>query len=333
MIDRKGHQDYVSQADRNVERSVRAALAEAFPQDAIVGEEAAPSAGTSGFTWVIDPIDGTTNFINGIPQWCVIVACVHDGRTEIGVVHDPVHDEMCHARRGGGAFCNDRPIRCSVGTTLGDGSLGIGYSGRTAPATLRRLIDGLLAAGGVFWRNGSGGLSLAYVAQGRLLGYCEAHMNGWDYLAGQLIVAEAGGRVEQTDADRAIAAGGRVVVAAPGVFDAVLALAEVAYAGRSAGSSTGRGGKGQGDRIAGAERIVDIVDHREDRPERRGDRVFHPAADVGRLPDHRRHALARALQHPHPRRPHRQPRRPGGAARAPAGGCDTRRGRSRRFRR
>lgn len=106
----------------------------------------------------------------------------------------------------------------------------MGFSGRTSAATTLRLIDGVLAAGGVFWRNGSGGLSLVYVAQGRLLGYCEAHMNGWDYLAGQLIVAEAGGRVEDTDADRAIAQGGRVIVAAPGVYDAVLALAEAAYA-------------------------------------------------------------------------------------------------------
>ena len=229
IIDRKGHQDFVSQADRNVEVAVRAALEKAFPDDGIVGEEGAPKAGTSGFTWVIDPIDGTTNFINAIPQWCVILACVHQGQTVIGVVHDPVHDEMCHARRGAGAFCNTRAIRCSAGTSLGEGSLGVGFSGRTSPDTIRHLIDGVLTAGGVFWRNGSGGLSLAYVAQGRILGYCEAHMNAWDYLAGQLIVAEAGGRVEETDVDHAMINGGRVVVAAPGVFDAVLVLANTAF--------------------------------------------------------------------------------------------------------
>ena len=226
VIDRKGHQDFVSQADRNVELAVRAALEAAFPDDGIVGEEGAPKAGSSGFTWVIDPIDGTTNFINAIPQWCVILACVYQGKTIIGVVHDPVHDEMCHARRGQGAYCNDRAIRCATGTSLGEGSLGVGFSGRTSADTIRRLIDGVLDAGGVFWRNGSGGLSLAYVAQGRILGYCEAHMNAWDFLAGQLIVAEAGGRVEDIDADLAIADGGRVVVAAAGVFEAVRALAD-----------------------------------------------------------------------------------------------------------
>ncbi|MEZ5885222.1 MAG: inositol monophosphatase family protein, partial [Paracoccaceae bacterium] len=80
-IDVKGHQDFVSEADRNVELAIRAELAKAFPDDGIVGEEGAPAAGSSGYTWVIDPIDGTTNFVNGIPQWCVIIACVHQGQT------------------------------------------------------------------------------------------------------------------------------------------------------------------------------------------------------------------------------------------------------------
>ncbi|MFZ1470827.1 MAG: inositol monophosphatase [Paracoccaceae bacterium] len=229
-IDVKGHQDFVSEADRNVELAVRAALAAAFPADGIVGEEGAPSPGTSGYTWVIDPIDGTTNFINGIPQWCVILACVHQGQTVIGVVHDPVHDEMHHARRGGGALCNDRPISSTTKTDLREGSLGVGFSGRTYGDGIKRLVAECCDAGTVFWRNGSGGLSLAYVATGRILGYVEEHMNAWDFLAGHLIVAEAGGRVVPVDADRAIAEGGLVVVAGAGVFDAVQALAERAYA-------------------------------------------------------------------------------------------------------
>ncbi len=228
-IDVKGHQDFVSEADKNVELAVRAALAEAFPDDGIVGEEGAPSPGTSGYTWVIDPIDGTTNFINGIPQWCVILACVHQAKTVIGVVHDPVHDEMHHAAAGGGAFCNDRPIHCSPKTSLREGSLGVGFSGRTHIEGIKRLVSLACDAGTVFWRNGSGGLSLAYVATGRILGYAEEHMNAWDFLAGHLIVAEAGGRVEPVDADDAIVHGGRVVVAGAGVFDAVAGLAKAAY--------------------------------------------------------------------------------------------------------
>lgn len=228
-IDVKGHQDFVSEADKNVELAVRAALAQAFPDDGIVGEEGAPTPGTSGYTWVIDPIDGTTNFINGIPQWCVILACVHQGQTVIGVVHDPVHDELHHARHGGGAFLNDTPIRCTSKTSLREGSLGVGFSGRTRAGGIKALVTLATDAGTVFWRNGSGGLSLAYVATGRILGYVEEHMNAWDFLAGHLIVAEAGGRVEPVNADDAIANGGRVVVAGAGVFDAVQALANAAY--------------------------------------------------------------------------------------------------------
>ena len=228
-IDVKGHQDFVSEADRNVELAVRAALATAFPDDGIVGEEGEPVRGSSGYTWVIDPIDGTTNFINGIPQWCVILACVHQGQTVIGVVHDPVHDELHHAKRGGGAFCNARPISCSPKTSLRDGSLGVGFSGRTHAGGIKALVTLATDAGTVFWRNGSGGLSLAYVATGRILGYVEEHMNGWDFLAGNLIVVEAGGRAEPVDADDAIRNGARVVVAGAGVFDAVQALARAAY--------------------------------------------------------------------------------------------------------
>lgn len=230
-IDVKGHQDFVSEADKNVELAVRAALARTFPDDGIVGEEGESTSGTSGYTWVIDPIDGTTNFINGIPQWCVIIACVHQGQTVIGVVHDPVHDEMHHALRGAGAFCNDRPIRCTAKTSLREGSLGVGFSARTRSGGIKALVNLATDAGTVFWRNGSGGLSLAYVATGRILGYVEEHMNAWDFLAGHLIVAEAGGRVEAVNADDAIANGGRVVVAGAAVFDEVQVLAAAAYDG------------------------------------------------------------------------------------------------------
>ncbi|MGB5066639.1 MAG: inositol monophosphatase family protein [Albidovulum sp.] len=229
-IDVKGHQDFVSEADRNVEVFVRAALAEAFAQDGIVGEEDAPVAGSSGFTWVIDPVDGTTNFIHGIPAWTVVLACVAGPDTVIGVVHDPVHGETHHARRGGGAFLNDRSSGCLNGRSLKQGSLGIGFSGRTRAGGVKRLVSEIIDAGGVFYRNGSGALSLAYVASGRLLGYVEEHMNAWDCLAGQLIVAEAGGVVEEQDAQDMIVNGGRVIVGTAETFGEIMVLAETAYA-------------------------------------------------------------------------------------------------------
>ena len=230
-IDVKGHQDFVSEADRNVEIAVRAALAKAFPEDGIIGEEGEPTEGSSGFTWVIDPIDGTTNFINGIPQWCVILACVHGGRVVVGVVHDPVHDELHSAAAGQGAYCNNRPIRCTTKTRLKDGSLGVGFSGRREIEGIKKLVADCCDEGTMFWRNGSGGLSLAYVATGRILGYVEEHMNAWDFLAGHLLVAEAGGRLEAVDVNDALINGGRVIVAGAGVFDEVMALAKKAYRG------------------------------------------------------------------------------------------------------
>jgi len=114
-IQKKGHQDLVSEADRNVETLVRARIAAAFPDDAVIGEEQAVTPGSSGFAWVIDPIDGTANFVRGIPAWCVVLAVVRDGQTVAGVIHDPLHGETCHAIAGRGAFCNDAPHRGGTG--------------------------------------------------------------------------------------------------------------------------------------------------------------------------------------------------------------------------
>lgn len=218
-IDRKGHQDLVSEGDRNVELLVRALIEKAFPQDAIVGEEHAPKAGTSGFTWVIDPIDGTANFVRGIPVWAVVIAVVEGPQTVIGVTYDAVHDELSHAKRGGGAFVNDRKIRVAENANLSDGSVGVGFSGRARGDEVIALMRELIEHGGVFYRNASGAVSLAFVAQGKLLGYAEAHMNAWDCMAGQLLVHEAGGRIEDQDAQQMIAEGGRVIVGAPDIFD------------------------------------------------------------------------------------------------------------------
>lgn len=228
-VEKKGHQDFVSQADRNVEIHTRELLRQAFPDDAIVGEEQSPTAGSSGFTWVIDPIDGTANFVNGIPAWTVVLAGVENGRTQIGVIHDPCHAETYVATRGGGTTFNGRRITLTADAGLKDGSVGVGFSNRVSTDGIGRLVTAILAEGGVFHRNASGALSLAYVAAGRLLGYSEEHMNAWDCLAGQLLVEEAGGRIEEQDADRMIADGGRVIVGAPGVFDDLLRISDQAF--------------------------------------------------------------------------------------------------------
>lgn len=230
-VERKGHQDFVSIADREVELAIRKQLSDAFPDDGIVGEEHAPRPGTSGFTWVIDPIDGTTNFLNGISGWTIVLAGVRDGKTVVGVIHDPNMDETFAAMRGGGATLNGMALSLGGSRGLSDGTVGVGYSNRTSTEGIRRVIDALLDEGSMFYRNASGALSLAYVAAGRLLGYVEEHMNAWDCIAGQLIIEEAGGRVEPQDADDMILNGGRVVVGTPTVFPDLVRIADAAFRG------------------------------------------------------------------------------------------------------
>ena len=229
-VERKGHQDFVSRADKEVELFIRAGLEKAFPDDGIVGEEHDTKTGNSGFTWVIDPIDGTTNFINGIPAWTIVLAGVCDDKTQIGIIFDACHDECFVAISGMGTRLNDTLLQKLSASSLADGSVGVGFSNRVTTRGVKKAVGKILDAGGVFHRNASGALSLAYVADGRLLGYTEEHMNAWDCLAGQLLVAEAGGGFEIQSADAMITQGGRVVVGAPGVFEALIAISDQAYA-------------------------------------------------------------------------------------------------------
>lgn len=227
-IDAKGHQDFVSEADRQVETLIRERLARALPDDAIVGEEHAPTPGNSGFTWVIDPIDGTTNFLNGIPLWCVAIAVVADGQTQIGVIHDPNHNETFSAIRGQGVWMNDKPL--SLGPReISSGTVCVGSSRRSPPADVAKFVQLITESGGVFARTGSGALGLAYVAANRYIGYSESYMNAWDCLAGQLMIAEAGGVIEDQNADEFIANGKRVIAAAPGVFEDLIEINKLAF--------------------------------------------------------------------------------------------------------
>ncbi|MTI00386.1 inositol monophosphatase family protein [Roseibium sp. RKSG952] len=230
QVSEKGHQDLVSEADRDVETLIRLELEKAFPDDGVVGEEHGAREGTSGYTWVIDPIDGTANFVAGIPQWCVILACTFGNETIIGVIRDPSAGETFRAKRGGGAYVNDRAISASTSDSLSRGSVGIGFNGRTKATDAINAIGGLVSKGGVFFRNASGGLMLAYAASGRLIGYLEPHMNPWDCLAGMLITEEAGGLVDPFDGASVVAKGTRVIVGAPGVFEDLKEIAEASFA-------------------------------------------------------------------------------------------------------
>lgn len=230
-VDRKGAQDWVSEADKQVELFIRKRISESWPSDGIVGEEHGASAGETGFVWVIDPIDGTTNFVNGIPNWTVVLAGVADERTEVGVIHDPNVDETFAVVRGHGATLNGGPMAVSSGVPLDSGTVAVGYSNRVEAMNVVPVISDLIGRGAMYHRNASGALSLAYVAAGRLLGYLEEHMNAWDCLAGQLLVKEAGGRIEDQNADDMIRQGGRVIAGTPEVFDTLVSIADGAWSG------------------------------------------------------------------------------------------------------
>lgn len=230
IVDQKGAQDWVSEADRNVERFLRQRISEAWPTDGIYGEEYDPLLGESGFDWVIDPIDGTTNFVNGIPAWTIVLACVADGKTRIGAIHDPISNETFVASQNCGSRLNGAKIQVA-NVSLDSGTVAVGYSNRVDAMNVIPVIAALLERGAMFHRNASGALSLAYVASGRLLGYMEEHMNAWDCLAGQLLIEEAGGRVEDQDAGDMIRKGGRVIAGAPQVFEELILIADAAWSG------------------------------------------------------------------------------------------------------
>jgi myo-inositol-1(or 4)-monophosphatase len=232
-VEKKGHQDLVSNADREVEQYIRQAIASAFPDDGIIGEEYPPEAGNSGLTWVIDPIDGTANFVSGIPAWTVVLGCAGPDGMEVGVIRDPSAGETFSAMRGHGAKLgakqDSRPMVVAETEGLHDGSVGVGFNSRVESRLVVDVIERLTGEGGVFFRNASGALMLAYVAAGRLIGYTEPHMNAWDCVAGMLMIEEAGGRVHPVPLETMLEKGGPVIAAAPGAYDRLLAISAEAF--------------------------------------------------------------------------------------------------------
>ncbi|MDQ6916528.1 MAG: inositol monophosphatase [Pseudomonadota bacterium] len=218
----KGPQDWVSAADHDVEALIRSELAGAFPTDTMLGEEDGGALGANA--WIVDPIDGTINFVHGVRYWCVSLAFLVEGERRIGVIYDPSLDELFWAVRGSGAFCNDSPIHASSCLRVDEALLCAGYVARHSLTQHHELERRLYEAGAAVKDMGAGALMLAHVAAGRFDGYVEPHMHPWDALAGLLLVEEAGGRTYPYPGTTGLAAGGIVVAAAPGIFDQLLRL-------------------------------------------------------------------------------------------------------------
>ena len=207
-IEKKGPIDLVTAADVAAERTIREIIARRFPDHTVLGEEQAQGQGGSAHShcrWIVDPLDGTTNFAHGLALFCVSLALEIDGRLEIGVVYDPVAHELFTAERGGGARLNGQPVRVSSSESLIDALLctGFPYSIRERRQRQVDVFSAFLGRARAVRRLGSAALDLCYVAAGRFDGFWEEQLHPWDIAAGALIVEEAGGRV--TDfSDRAI---------------------------------------------------------------------------------------------------------------------------------
>jgi myo-inositol-1(or 4)-monophosphatase len=191
----------VTEMDARAEELIVGRLTAAFPDDAVLGEERGATAGRSGRRWIVDPLDGTTNYAHGLPLFGVSIALEVAGRVELGVVYDPVHDEMYVAERGAGAFVNDRKLAVSRAASLDEALLmtGFPYNIReTEETNLREYAAFSLRAQGVR-RLGSAVLYLSWLAAGRVDGYWELRTGPWDVAAGGLLVEEAGGRITAID--------------------------------------------------------------------------------------------------------------------------------------
>lgn len=225
-VDSKGHNDFVSEVDREAEQQIIDILRRAYPDHAILAEESGKQNDGNDFQWIIDPLDGTTNFLHGYPQFSVSIALRHLGRLEQAVVFDPLHNELFTAGRGAGAHLNDRRIRVSKVSKMEGALLGTGFPFKSFE-NLEVWIDTfrvLLPKTSGVRRAGSAALDLAHVACGRLDGFWEIGLNAWDMAAGALLIEEAGGMVSDFSGGQDFLDTGNIVAGNPRVHPEIVRL-------------------------------------------------------------------------------------------------------------
>ncbi len=226
----KGFQDFLTEADGAVEALFRQRIAEAFPSDAVMGEEM--GGANSAQLWIIDPIDGTANFARGDRQWCISIGFVMDGVPELGVIYSPALCEMYLAQRGKGATMNGKTINVASTTDLRQSTVEFGWSPRLPAGPYLEALGRLYAGGANVKRSASGALGLAHVALGRTDAYGELHINSWDVAAGLVIAAEAGARINAFCTGDWVTKGNPILVVTPSLWDAVHEASGIAHAKR-----------------------------------------------------------------------------------------------------
>jgi len=228
-VTEKHFNDFVTEVDQAAEAAIIEVLKTAYPDHAILAEESGASANLhdeSEYVWIIDPLDGTTNFIHGFPQYCVSIALQHRGIITQAVVYDPTRNEMFTASKGGGAFLNDKRIRVTRCDKIADALIGTGFPSRDLSG-LDQYLDMfkvMTAKCQGLRRPGAAALDLAYVATGRLDGFFEKGLAPWDIAAGSLLVTEAGGIVGNFVGDSDYLHKGDVLAGTPKVFGQMVNL-------------------------------------------------------------------------------------------------------------
>lgn len=232
--------DFVTQVDKAAEAAIIEVIRKAHPDHAILAEESGhlPSA-SAEYRWVIDPLDGTTNFIHGFPQYCVSIGVQHRGITSHAVVYDPTKNELFTASRGRGAYLDDRRIRVSRCLQLGDALIGTGFPFKEFSRIERYLaqLRFLMSSSAGVRRAGAAALDLAYVAAGRLDGFWEMGLSAWDMAAGALLIQEAGGLVGDLEGEQTYLESGEICAATPKVFPQLLRALKATPAGIPAPAS------------------------------------------------------------------------------------------------
>lgn len=222
QVSRKGAGDFVSKADIAAEKILKDELMGARPTYGWLAEEGGETPGEDPTRrWIVDPLDGTTNFLHGLPHWAISIALEHKGNIVSGVIYDPAKDEMFFAEKGTGAWMNETRIRVSARHRMIESifATGLPFAGRAdLPETLQDLARLLPATAGVR-RFGSAALDMAYVAAGRYEGFWERRLHSWDLAAGIIIVKEAGGLAESMDPEASIVESGEVICANEPIFE------------------------------------------------------------------------------------------------------------------
>ena len=222
-ISRKGPNDFVSEVDQAAEQAIIAVLSQAYPDHAILAEESGASSNLhdeNENTWIIDPLDGTTNFIHGFPQYAVSIALRQRGQITQAVVYDPNRNELFTASKGAGAFLNDKRIRVAKRDKLADALVGTGfpYSDLSGLDEYLKMFKAMTEKTAGLRRPGSAALDLAYVACGRLDGFFEKNLKPWDMAGGTLLVSEAGGIVADFSGEPDPLNTGNVIAGSPKIF-------------------------------------------------------------------------------------------------------------------